>query len=389
MSTIELNVAAGPHARVDTPMSVELGAQAAGAKQARLTETETGRAIPCQLDGTKLAFVLPGLGARQERRLKVELGAETVQHGGVKLTDKGEGGLAIEINGKPFTTYRYLPKGEYPVKARPFFYPLLGPGGVNATRHFPMRADIPGEKHDHPHHRGLWVAFGDVNGVDNWSEQKEHGFQTHQAFGELTGGPVFGRFTETLHWESHARKKVCEEIRSFTTWNLPQDCRLVDLSVTFKATAGPLKFGDTKEGGICSLRVPTTMDGERGGTIENAAGGTGEAETWGKSAHWVDYHGPVEGQHLGLAILDHPFNLRHPTPWHVRDYGLFSANPFGHSYYKSGLLARGDYIVEAGGELTFRYRVVLHRGDARRGDVAGKWSDYAFPPVVKPVETAG
>jgi hypothetical protein len=383
MPTIPLLINAGRHGRYDTPMTIELGDVAAGQKQAKLTETDTGRAIACQLDGTKLAFILPGLGAKEERKLSVELGAEGPRHGGVKLTDNAENGVAIEINGKPFTTYRYLPKGEYPIKARPFFYPVLGPGGIGMTRNFPMRSDVAGEKQDHPHHRGLWVAFGDVNGSDNWSEAKDHAWQTHQKFLEVTTGPVFGRFVELLHWETKDHAKVCEETRTFTTWNLPQDGRVIDLTVQFKASEGELKFGDTKEGGIVAIRVPTTMDGERTGTIENSAGGVGERETWGRSAHWVDYHGTVEGQHLGVTIMDHPLNLRHPAPWHVRDYGLFGANPFGHSYYKASLLQRGDHVVPAGETLTFNYRVYLHRGDSRRGDVASKWSDYAFPPVVK------
>src|SRR4029079_7586012 len=122
---------------------------------------------------------------RSERRLTIELGAEGSRHGGVKLTDGAEKGLSVEIAGRPFTTYRYLPKGEFPIKARPFFYPVLGPGGVNMTRHFPMRKDVDGDKTDHPHHRGLWVAFGDVNGTDNWSEEKNHAFQSHQKFTEI------------------------------------------------------------------------------------------------------------------------------------------------------------------------------------------------------------
>ena len=383
--TISLLVNSGRHARYDTPVSVDLVAALAGATQAKLTETDTGRAIPCQIDGAKLAFVLPGIGQRTERRLALELGAEGSRHGGVKLTDNAERGLAIEIAGKPFTTYRYLPhpQGEFPIKARPFFYPLLGPGGVGMTRNYPMRADIAGEKHDHPHHRGLFVAYGDVNGTDNWSEEKNHAYQTHQKFTELVSGPVYGRFVETLHWESSERKKVCEEIRTFTAWNLPQDTRVIDLSVSFIASEGEIRFGDTKEGGIVGVRVPTSMDGERSGTIENAAGGVGEGETWGRAAHWVDYHGTVEGQHLGIAIFDHPMNFRHPTPWHVRDYGLFGANPFAHSYYKSSLLKNGSHVVPKDETLTFQYRIYLHRGDTRRGDVAGKWSDYAFAPMVK------
>ena len=381
-STSELAILAGPHARSETPMSVELPT-VLDRPYVYLYDPATGSMFPGQLDGSKLAFILPGLNAGQERRLRFELGAHEHALDGVKLTDGKENGLSIQVNGQPFTTYRYLPTGEFPVKARPFFYPLLGPSGVQMTRHFPMRSDVEGEKHDHPHHRGLWVAFGAVNGTDNWSEEKGHGFQTHQKFTELTSGPVFGRFSEVLHWETHEHQKVCEELRSVTVWNLPRDGRLVDLSVTFLASNGPLKFGDTKEGGICSIRVPTCMDGNKGGAIENSAGGRGEDENWGRSAHWVDYHGAVEGQRVGVALLDHPFNLRHPTPWHVRDYGLFSANPFAHSYYKASLLQRGDYSVEAGGALAFRYRIYFHRGDTRLGGVASRWNEYAFPPQAK------
>ena len=57
--------------------------------------------------------------------------------------------------------------------------------------------------------------------------------------------------------------------------------------------------------------------------------GVRDGATWGKRAEWCDYYGPVEGQVVGIAIFDHPSNPAHPTWWHVRDYGLFAANPFG------------------------------------------------------------
>jgi hypothetical protein len=70
----------------------------------------------------------------------------------------------------------------------------------------------------------------------------------------------------------------------------------------------------------------------------------------------------------------------------VRNYGLFAANPFGHSHYKSGLLQKGDHAIAANASLTFRYRLYFHRGDVRRGDVASKWNDFAFPPIARTAE---
>jgi len=47
-----------------------------------------------------------------------------------------------------------------------------------------------------------------------------------------------------------------------------------------------------------------------------------------KHADWCDYYGSIGGKTVGIAMFDHPSNPRHPTTWHVRDYGLFAANPF-------------------------------------------------------------
>jgi len=88
-------------------------------------------------------------------------------------------------------------------------------------------------------------------------------------------------------------------------------------------------FGDTKEGSF-GLRVNESMKVERktGGKIVSSEGLEDE-KAWGKPAAWVDYYGPIQGETLGIAILNHPSSFRYPTHWHVRPYGLFAANPWG------------------------------------------------------------
>ena len=44
-------------------------------------------------------------------------------------------------------------------------YPLRTASGILVTRQYPME-EIPDETHDHPHHRGMFFAHGDVNGVN-------------------------------------------------------------------------------------------------------------------------------------------------------------------------------------------------------------------------------
>ena len=54
------------------------------------------------------------------------------------------------------------------------------------------------------------------------------------------------------------------------------------------------------------------------------------------------------GKTVGLAIFDHPSNPRHPTTWHVRDYGLFAANPFALHDMERKPAHAGDMKVEPG-----------------------------------------
>ncbi|HZW35009.1 MAG TPA: DUF6807 family protein, partial [Isosphaeraceae bacterium] len=96
---------------------------------------------------------------------------------------------------------------------------------------------------------------------------------------------------------------------------------------------------------------------------------------------WVDYAGVIDGQTVGVAIMDHPTSFRHPTYWHVRDYGLFAANPFGISQFTGDPGRRGDVILTPGQTLTFRYRVCLHTGDAASGRIADRYHDFANPPA--------
>jgi hypothetical protein len=118
--------------------------------------------------------------------------------------------------------------------------------------------------------------------------------------------------------------------------------------------------------------------GQKDGRLVNANGQTGRA-AWGKKALWNDASGTVDGKKVGLAIFDHPGNLRHPTTWHARTYGLLTANPFGLGHF-TRKKERGDYTIEAGKELVFRYRVYFHLGDEKTGEVAARYADYATPP---------
>jgi len=374
MAKKRMIVEAGPRARHDVPVHAPIGRYT----KAKLIDEATGREVACQVHRGELFWLLDHIPAGQEKAYVVELGrGSSVKTAGVGAARKGDL-IDFTIDGQPFTTYNFGKDW-----ARPFFYPVLGPEGAQITRNYPMLENVPGETTDHPHHKSLWVAHGDVNGVDNWSEEKDHGRIVTRRVKEIVEGPVVAVVRQDLEWVSCRGKKVCDEEREIRVYAGPADERIMDLTVTFRATVGKLVFGDTKEGGLCAVRVATSIDGIRGGKIENSYGATREAETWGRRAPWCDYSGPVGGKLLGIAVFDTPGNLRYPTYWHARDYGLMTANPFGISYFAPESGENGTYTVESGGELKSCYRVFMHRGDASVGRVRDKYHDYINPPKVR------
>jgi hypothetical protein len=239
--------------------------------------------------------------------------------------------------------------------------------------------NTPNEDHDHPHHRSLWFAHGAVNGHDFWSEQKNFGKTVHDAFVEVKSDKDFGLIKERNKWVTADGELVCTDERTLRIYNpgaAPE--RVFDFEITLKPAKGDLTFGDTKEGTM-AVRLAETMrlKGKVGkGHIVNSAG-VRDGDTWGKRAEWCDYYGPVEGKTVGIAVFDHPQNPRYPTWWHVRDYGLFAANPFGqHDFEKLPDKAAGNLVVPAGKSVTFRYRFYLHEGDEQQAKVAEKYKVY-------------
>ena len=78
----------------------------------------------------------------------------------VKMKRQGNQ-IDVFIGGQIFTSYFFGPESP-----KAYFHPLRSAQGTTVTRGFPMRKDIPGETADAPHHRGLFFAHGDINGID-------------------------------------------------------------------------------------------------------------------------------------------------------------------------------------------------------------------------------
>lgn len=283
----------------------------------------------------------------------------------VEVTDEG---IEIKQGDSPVATYVFASG------AKPIVWPVYGPGGVEMTRQYPMREAAEHERDDHPHHRSLWFTHGDVNGVDYWTEGAGHGTIVHREVLGTRGGDS-ARIETLSQWVNPQGEAQLDD-RRVMEFSKAGDARLIDVAITLTALVDAVNFGDTKEGSF-GIRVPGTMkvDAKQGGRIVTSGGDT-DKEAWGKQANWVDYVGPVDGETMGIAIMNHPSSFGAPCRWHVRTYGLFAANPFGVHHFIGGEETEGSTLAK-GESLTLQYRVVLHRGDTEEANIAAMWNEYA------------
>lgn len=278
------------------------------------------------------------------------------------------GKIEIWVDGQPFTTYYF--EGY----KKPIFFPLRAASGTIVTRGYPMITGVPGEAQDHPHHKGLWFTHGDVNGVDFWSETDKTGKIVHRKFVAVKGGPKRGVLRSENDWVTPAGETVLREIREVTVHSRP-GVRVMDFDLKLTALVDSVKFGDTKEGSF-GMRLAQPFSDKNGGQLENAQGGQGEKECWGKPADWVDYTAKINGESVGVAIFDHPASFRHPSHWHVRGYCLFAVNPFGlHDFYNDKT-KDGSHTLKKGQSMNFRYRVYIHPGNTQEAKIAEQYKAY-------------
>jgi hypothetical protein len=324
--------------------------------------------------GLHLGTVLPRVDARQSVVYALK--------GPTRDDPDSATGLSFETQGRNLTVklgQQLLTEYHLGVGNKPFFYPLIGPTGESYTRTYPMSI-LPDEDHDHPHQRSCWFTFGNVNGVDFWSEGTRFGTVKETGRTLAVSGPVVGRMTTTNEWRAADDRRFCVDERTVTFYRT-KSARIIDFAFRIAANDGPVAFNDTKEG-MFGIRVASSMDvtKKKGGKITNAEGLTDE-KAWGKPSAWVDYAGPVKDKIVGIAMINHPKSFRYPTTWHVRTYGLFAANPFG--WHDFGRPERGDYTIPGGQSIEFSYRVVLHDGDTSSANVAALAAAYATPPAVE------
>jgi hypothetical protein len=60
-----------------------------------------------------------------------------------------------------------------------------------------------------------------------------------------------------------------------------------------------------------------------------------------------------------------------------RAYGLFAVNVFGVREFERDKSKDGSLTIQAGHTLRFRYRVIVHSGDAQSAGIGAQWARWA------------
>jgi hypothetical protein len=281
------------------------------------------------------------------RRREFVLGAAST------LTAAPDGALEIRVGGKVATSLYW---GE--AWDKPFLYPIRTVSGKVLSRGWPIDPR-EGDSKDHAWHRGFWYGHGDINGSDFWRELGRE--KTARLVAKAAPRVERSGVAVDLAMTTVAGAQIGSVRQEFRLFD-KSDVRIMDARITVYADAGQsLTFGDTDDGGF-AFRLSEAFREDKGARLRNSDGLTGTKSIWGKPAKWVDYSTEVQGGRAGVAVLDHPSNLRYPTRWHARGYGLNAANPFALRSFTENPAADSRYTVPAGQTLVLRYRSLIYEG---------------------------
>ena len=301
------------------------------------------------------------------------------------IRNDNERRLDVMIDGKHFVSYCW-PRNVY----KPIIYPVRTSSGTIITRGFPLEPRM-GERNDHIHQVGIWLNYGNVNGIDFWGNghrgirEPEGGVIEHVSFDELKEGAGKAVIIDRCRWLDPSGRELLAE-RTEYHFIARVSLRIIDRVTTLTATGGDIEMRDTKEG-MFGIRVarqlelpsgpeetltligaegnPVTVKGYSGyditGNYRSSEGITGSS-VWGTRARWMLLYGNIGNEKVSLAICDHPGNINYPTFWHARGYGLFAANPLGAKDFTQGKESL-NFRIRAGDSAVFRYRVIVGDGD--------------------------
>lgn len=310
---------------------------------------------------------------------------------------EGDDSIDVVIDGRPFTCYLHGDK-----LTKPVLVPVRTPSGIEVSRRYPL-VEMPGGSMDHAHHEGIFFAVDLVNGVKFWNNADPPPQIRHAEITDMNGGPGEGKLSTVSHWVDDKGNTLLEEKRTMVfSAGRHKGEYAIDMSIDLKAIGEGVLFEDIEEG-MFAIRVSDYLrESDSSKTLRpdgqipaESISGTGRyfssngdetaKNAWGKRARWVALQGVRAGKVVGVAIMNHPASMNYPTYWHVRDYGLFSANPLGQGdfqrqmprKYRKNKVMPLNLRLEPGETAHFRFLVIVYEGIRTAEQIERRFREFA------------
>ena len=300
----------------------------------------------------------------------------------------------VMVGGRHFTSYVYGNK-----HTKPMLVPLRTPSGIEVTRRNPL-VEMKGGSDDHQHHVGIFFAVDKVNGTNFWNNTAPLPQIKHIKTTQVAVDNGNAKLTTVMHWIDRSGNVLLEENRTMVFLaGENKDEYAIDFSIDLTARQSEVVFEDIEEG-VFAVRVADCLRESNSKVMlkadqslpEESISGTGRyfssngdetaKNVWGKRARWVALQGIRKGKVVGVAILNHPASINYPTYWHVRSYGLFSANPLGQgdfqrqSKYKKNPVIPLRLTLKRGQKAHFRFLVVVYEGTRTTGQMEKRFREF-------------
>jgi len=302
--------------------------------------------------------------------------------------------IDVMVGGRHFTSYVYGSE-----LTKPMLVPLRSPSGIEVTRRNPL-VKMKGGSDDHQHHVGIFFAVDNVNGTNFWNNAAPPPQIKHIKTTGVAVDNGKGKLATVMHWIDRKGNILLEENRSMVFLaGENEDEYAIDFSIDLTARQTEVVFEDIEEG-VFAVRVADCLrEGDLNVILkpgqplpEESVSGTGRyfssngdetaKNVWGKRARWVALQGIRKGKVVGVAILNHPASINYPTYWHVRSYGLFSANPLGQgdfqrqSKYKKNPVQPLRLTLKQGEKVHFRFLVIVYEGVRTKNQMEGRFREF-------------
>lgn len=257
--------------------------------------------------------------------------------------------------GKPILRYVHgkLPADEPApsVEGTCFAHPIYTPAGDLVTDLAPK---------DHPHHRGVFCAWVEVQGEDNgdwWGWGAKAPKEGRLILNREARVTDEGEKSVTLRLVNSWRAGETTVVRERLTLTAAREGAANVVDFDYKFMTGGRKdvtLGQNPFGGFCYRARPRgelTVSGP-GGAIDRPDSVFDKKETDWPASRWYDLsYKQADGTVSGVAVMDHPSNPL--SPWHVVR-GIHMLNPC--------IVAEEAYNLAFGEPLYLRYRLVAHDG---------------------------